>query len=129
MSTQYIYYTQISSACVLGVYCNECNKLCDWGYSWPHFIIAYWTHDKDQILCPGCAKNPDNVSNVMRPVLKMKDLPRDRCVYRPNGSWNFPAKDNSYIWETEHCEKITQPPSCNCGWKDCKTDERKQHCE
>ena len=82
MST--IYYTLESSYAVLAVYCNDCRRCCSFAYSWPHHDIAFWTINKEKILCPACAKN--DPTKVYRKVMRERDIPLHRSKFRTESS-------------------------------------------
>lgn len=71
-----IYYTLQSSTAVLAVYCNKCDTCCSFAYANTHDIVAYWTKQKEEIICPDCANDYPN--EIYRKVLRQKDIPRDR---------------------------------------------------
>lgn len=92
MST--IYYTLQSSTAVLGVYCNSCDKLRSFAYTDDDSIVAYWTQNKEEILCPTCANN--HKDKIFRKVKHSKDLPIKRSKYKFLDSWNHQMfKDDS----------------------------------
>lgn len=124
-----IYYTLQSSAAVLGVYCNMCNALCNYCYSWPHQNIAFWTHKKASIMCPECASK--NKDKIYRKVHRFNDIPINRSYVRINGSLfdmhlfinNEKNKENhnyNFCTEEEELEElnsgiIKKDPICRCG--------------
>lgn len=63
MST--IHYNLQSTSAVLGVYCNLCNKFCNFCHPWSHYDVAFWTLNKDQILC---SDYWENLRNIIRQI-------------------------------------------------------------
>ncbi len=111
MST--IHYTFISSAAILGVFCNDCGKNCHWGYSWPCSERAFWTKNKDRILCPACAKL--HPMEVYRRVFEYHDIPSYRSVFRTN------CRDDQYMFHDDAANKSTK--ACHFCSREDEEDE------
>lgn len=130
-----IYYTLISSTNVPAVFCNECNKICSFSYKWEHDNVAYWTHNKEKILCPTCAKNFPKI--IYRKVFSRKDIPEHRSFYRSNydddGIIRYDSQ-NKKIYKYYFCtkeeedkeirNKIVPIIKCKCGNKSCQDNKQ-----
>lgn len=120
----HIYYTLQSSTAVLGVYCNNCNTVCSFAYSSYHPKVAFFTKNKDKILCPDCALDfPDQ---VYRPVLSTGDIPIYRSSFKSNSYddyqmfCNYSKNSHQYYFCTEIEEQtelksgIYKKEQCSC---------------
>jgi len=107
-----IYYELQSSTAVLAVYCNFCGKRCSFCYSWPHYDIAFWTHKKESIMCPKCARN--NKEKIYRKVHSERDIPLHRSRFRSTCSENIQMFSN-------HTENIKSYP-----YKFCSEEEEEK---
>jgi hypothetical protein len=102
-----VYYTLQSSTSILGVYCNNCMKCCSFAYSWPHENVAFWTHSKNQILCPMCAeKYPEK---IYRKVIDRHDIPIDRSYFKTDSNFDRQLfhndSDNKKTHSSRFCTK------------------------
>ena len=102
-----ICYTMISSTAVLGIYCNFCDKMCDFGYSWPHQNIAFWTHYKNNVICPQCAKKYPWL--VYRKLQSEKDIPLDRSYFKSNSRWDISLFSNNQKNKKTYSYKFCTP--------------------
>ena len=130
MST--IKYTLTNSIAVLGVYCNLCNECCSFLFRPPHTNIAFWTKNKDKILCPNCAE--DNPDIIYRKVLYRKDIPINRSTFRAESKsdkrmYSDDLKNKEFYACSFFCSKeeeieeltsgIPRTVKCDCGKLDC----------
>lgn len=127
----YICYTLQSSTAVLGVFCNKCDQCCSFAYSSSHSDVAFWTKNKESILCSDCAKDEPN--KIYRKVLSTKDIPLDRSYFKSKSrDDNYMFSDNSKNKKNYHyrfCTKedeekefksgIPKKEKCDCQSKKC----------
>ena len=82
-----IFYTLQSSSAVLGVYCNFCARMCNFAYTATHENIAFWTHNKNNVICPQCVeKHP---SLVYRKLQFRRDIPLDRSHFHADSKRDY----------------------------------------
>ena len=114
MST--IYYTLQSSSVILGVYCNSCDKCCSFAYTSTHTDVAFWTKNKDKILCPDCAE--DNLDIIYRKVLGENDIPINRSIFCTTSSTDqhmFSDRKNKESYKCFFCSKEEEIEELSSG--------------
>ena len=127
MST--IYYCFSSSSAVLGVYCNDCDECCSFAYSWQHTNVAFWTTNKEKILCPECAFGRND---IYRKVYNQNDIPLHRSYFKSNSRSDRNLFNNDTLnKKTYHYRFISSEKEkleldaplriikCDCKQEDC----------
>lgn len=130
MST--IHYTLSDNLAILGVYCDSCNKCCSFRYASTHTNVAFWTKNKDKILCPDCAE--DNLDIIYRKVLGKNDIPINRSTFGAKSQtdlrmYYYDCKNKEsckryFCSKEEEIEELLSGipktvKKCNCNSLDC----------
>lgn len=114
---------------VLEVFCSTCDNICSFLNYKQHDSVAFWTRNKEKILCPNCTMACENI--IYRRVFGRKDIPIHRSILRPSDD-DVSLKDdsdNKMIHPKLFCSKkkedselkqeYPRPTKCDCGARDC----------
>ena len=124
-----IYYTlkrEHHTKLVLEVFCSTCDKICSFLNYKPHDNVAFWTHNKEKILCPSCAMACDDL--IYRRVFGRKDIPVHRSMLKLMDDSLNNDTDNKMIHRHLFCtakeenlelEEEHRSAKCECGAIDC----------